>query len=175
MNTHLRFRHFLLAGFLCASLLSSGCSLFDSEDAQVQFTVLERGNVTANMLKLTVSDGGRRIWQVEGDDFKPIAPGASQRGTRVYRTSKSGRLRLSFILSSDGALVSSGVVELDLRSDWIWDVSFIVGTNIMIPVESCFGCYGSQTFALAPGFGEGDSDSLHVIWGGNSIKHPVIY
>ena len=43
------------------------------------------------------------------------------------------------------------------------------------PSPSYLGLAGRQAFAIAPAFRQSERDSIYVMWGGNSIKNPVVY
>ncbi len=66
---------------------------------------------------------------------------------------------------SEGTIAEEDV-ELELRSDWGWELQFHVsGSN---PSATIFGCFGAERFPL----GSDDTKSLWVVWG-NSISNPV--
>jgi hypothetical protein len=43
------------------------------------------------------------------------------------------------------------------------------------PTRGCFGCMGVQAFPLAAPYQRTRSDSVWLVWGGNSIRNPAIY
>lgn len=125
------------------------------------------------MISLVLTDG-KRSWKLEGEDFAPDAEGPHSFGeTPALKTETAGTLKTSFELRAKNELVSAGEFEIPLRSDWQWSVDFLIGANIRY--QNCFGCLGQKAFPLADNFRAVANDSVYVVWGGNSIKHPVIY
>jgi hypothetical protein len=122
-----------------------------------------------------VEDGGRsRV--LNRTDF------TSENGRRYsagpFRIATSGTARVSCILSGTGAAGSGrattkAAVNLDLRGDFRYGVDCVVAEEN--PYPDCLGCFGSEAAPLAPGLGLSPSDSLFVLWGGNSIGDPVDY
>jgi len=78
-----------------------------------------------------------------------------------------------WLQGTDGTPVSEGLVELPLKPDWRWDV--VLRPSIEDPLEGCFGCFGSKAFPLHAAYHLKGGESLWAYWGGNSIKHPVVY
>jgi hypothetical protein len=152
-------------------LLVVGCSTFESEDSsEMQLSVQRNSEVLRRAINLEIAAPGWRK-TLTGADF--VAPGAPNH-TQPFTTPKSGKLQVQFTLTdSTGDHLSSGVVSLDIRADWRWSVDFVLSSQN--PFNGCFGCLGYTSFPLDSVFQKGVRDSLYVIWGGNSIKHPVIY
>ena len=124
-----------------------------------------------DMITITVRDGGR-TWVWHGNSFRST-PNNATPNTPVAQTRTSGQLEFSVQLRDSGAIVGEGTVKLPLRDDWIWSVDLHNATAD--PRQLCFGCVGSQAFPLSPAYRSPDRDSLWLVWGGNSISHPVIY
>lgn len=104
----------------------------------------------------------------------PITPVGETRATRQFDTPTSGDARVSFVVVlPDGRQASSGDATVSLRGDWAWRFDLMASAED--PRKSCFGCYGSKPFALPADLRTTDRDSLWLVWGGNSIKHPVVY
>ena len=96
------------------------------------------------------------------------------RATREFDTPASGAARVSFVMVlPDGREVSSGDATVNLRGDWVWDFDLMASTAD--PKKQCFGCYGSKSFPLPADLRTTGRDSVWLVWGGNSIKNPVVY
>jgi len=124
------------------------------------------------MLKVKVDDG-RRVWNLTGADFH--LAGGNQYNAPILQTANQGTLVVSYSLIPLGsaAAVSTGTIELPLRSDWAYGVD--IKPDTADPRRFCLGCAGSKAFPLAPEFRTLQADSVYLVWGGNSISHPVIY
>jgi hypothetical protein len=147
-------------------LAIAGCG---TADARVQVSYVMRPGLPASAFRTTIDDGsGAR--ELRGAE---LAANASQVSTPVLDTRRRGTLRVGFALEADGASASRGEVAIPLRSDWIWSVSVQIDT--IDPRRMCFGCAGSRAFPLAERYRRTPADSVWVTWGGNGIKHPVIY
>jgi hypothetical protein len=77
------------------------------------------------------------------------------------------------LMTDDGSLLASGETQLMLESDWRWGVT-VWWTN-RDPALDCFGCTGRVAIPLPEGMQTSPSDSLYIVWGGNSIRNPAIY
>jgi hypothetical protein len=128
---------------------------------------LGKDNIT-----ITISDG-RQTGKLTGADIKQW-PGESYERSAYVPTRSSGSLFVNFVLvSSEGDTTSSGNVKLNLKADWRWGVDFHLAPEN--PRRYCFGCFGSESYPLTEPFRENGIDSVFVVWGGNSISHPVVY
>jgi hypothetical protein len=153
--------------FACAlALMACG------DQARVQVAFWAREPLAIDMLRVWVSDGSR-AYGLGPANFH------GRGGVLFYDspdlvTATRGTLRFTYaLLASSGDTVSEGTVELPLRSDWQWGIDVI--PDSINPIQQCFGCAGSRNFSLAPGFRGPRVDSIFVLWGGNSIKNPVVY
>jgi hypothetical protein len=119
------------------------------------------------------ADDGQSVWNLTGVDFDPVG-GAQYRGPTL-QTANHGTLTVSYAFVPIGsvAIVSAGAIELPLRNDWGYGVD--IHPDTADPRLLCFGCAGSKAFSLAPEFRSFQAESVYVVWGGNSISHPVIY
>lgn len=163
------FRYCILAAAL------AGCFLSESDEAGVSFRFTDYSQVKREMIRLTFTDG-KRTWKLDGSDFESDHSGSPSIGkTRTFKTATAGELKVRFKLLDGEKLISSGQFEMPLRSDWAWDIDFQSSPARRDPLDGCFGCFGAKVFALTEGYGMLPSDSLYVIWGGNSIKNPVVY
>jgi hypothetical protein len=152
---------------IVATALLAGCFL--AKDARVQVRYFVRAGIPAAAFRTTIDDGsGAR--EFRGAELQA---NASQAATPVVDTRRRGTMRIVFALEPDGTVASRGEVTIPLRSDWIWGVDVHVDT--IDPRRSCFGCVGSRAFPLAERYRRTPSDSVWVVWGGNGIKHPVVY
>ncbi len=112
-------------------------------------------------------------WQktILGSDFgTATAPNYIE----ALETSTYGTIQTIVRLNDpNGVAKNLGAVSLDIRSDWIWDISIVLDERN--PFGVCFGCTGFKAFAVDTVFQQSGGDSLFVVWGGNSINHPAIY
>ena len=99
---------------------------------------------------------------------------AGTRATREFDTPTSGTARVSFsMVLPGGREVSSGEATVNLRGDWVWDFELTASTED--PRKRCFGCFGSKAFPVPADLRTAGRDSVWLVWGGNAIKHPVVY
>jgi hypothetical protein len=89
------------------------------------------------------------------------------------QTEAQGQLSISYVMKDGATQLSTGAISLDIRGDWIWDITLSVDT--LNPARLCFGCSGSKSFPLSTPYQRNARDSVWLTWGGNSIAHPVIY
>jgi hypothetical protein len=123
-------------------------------------------------LTVTFREAGRE-WRAYGSGFTTDASNGTPHSAE-WGTGTSGRMDVSFeMVDSAGTTVAAGQITLELRPDWRWGVHFANATTD--PRQQCFGCSGSRAFPLVVGYRAPDRDSLWVVWGGNSIDHPVMY
>ena len=114
-------------------------------------------------------DAGSRAWTAT---LPATSTGLSPQ--REFDTPTSGTARVAFtVVLPGGREASAGEVTVALRGDWSWGFELIAATED--PARVCFGCYGSKAFALPADLRAAGGDSLWLVWGGNSIKHPVVY
>ncbi len=161
----------ILSFSLMLLLASAGCNLTEGDDdSQIRLSIQGNTDLLRRSLSVTIISSGW-IQGVTGRDFG--TPDAATY-TRIFETPHSGNLRVDFRMQDSlGGHQNSGSISLDIRPDWIWDVDFVIGSRN--PYYFCFGCLGSRSFALDSVYQSTPSDSLFLVWGGNSIKHPVIY
>ena len=161
--------HRLIASI--ALLLLTGCSLFESEDqSQVQLGIQGNSDVLRPVIHVQMT---APAWTktLSGRDF---GSAAGPNYTLPFETPKSGKLQINASLEdSTGSPVSSGSITLDIQSDWRWSVDIFLSPKN--PSEGCFGCIGHHAFAVDSIYQKTPTDSLYLVWGGNSIKHPAIY
>ena len=160
---------FRIAVVAVAALLSTSCA---HDQAKVTIRANLPQPLRVDMLTVKIDDG-RQVRTLTGADFKLL--GGNQHRGPTLGTSTHGTLIVSYSLRSSASLsdVSSGQIELPLRKDWTYGVDVLADTAD--PRRLCFGCQGSKAFSLAPDFRSPLADSVYVVWGGNSISHPVIY
>ena len=159
---------------MCMSILSllvAGCSLFENGDSsQVQLSIQGHTDVLRRAIKVELSAPG---WgkTLTGSDFGTAdAPTL----TEAFETPGAGTLQVLFFLrDSTGGHLNSGSVALDIRPDWRWGIDLVLSDKN--PFYGCFGCTGFKVIALDSLYQTTPKDSLFVVWGGNSIKHPVVY
>ena len=157
--------------FLFLVYALSGCVPWQADQARVTINAWLPPPLTRDMLHVRVTDGSRE-WALVGADFH--SRGGPQHNGPELKTRMRGTLRVHYTLSApDQQIVSTGSVEIPLKRDWQWGVD--IRPDSANPARMCFGCSGSQAFPLHPSYRTIHADSVYVVWGGNSIKHPVIY
>jgi len=155
---------------LLSVVLFTGCG---SDDEALIGIHLVQPTYTLDNIVITAKD--RFITHtLNEDDFN--LNGATYNSKKI-RTMKSGELELDFAIY-DGTSRQvepdvEGTITLDLKPDWAWSVDFVISD--MNPFNYCMGCSGYESYVLPETLKRNENDTLFVIWGGNSIKHPVIY
>lgn len=90
------------------------------------------------------------------------------------QTPDAGTLQIRAVLNAaDGELLAAGEADLVLESDWRWGVT--VWWTDRDPALECFGCMGRIAIPIPAELRSNPSDSLYLVWGGNSIRNPVVY
>jgi hypothetical protein len=152
--------------FILLLVAASACSATDEARVSVQYVprmgvaaLTPSVVVTAPGLKQTLSSA-----QVGVSSLSEVLEIA---------TPTTGRLDIEYSLVSGATTASTGTVHADLRPDWTW--GFRISVDSVSPLRGCFGCVGAQAFPLNAAYRRGPADSVWVSWGGNSIKHPVVY
>lgn len=141
------------------------------DQARVEVRYHATPPLTLSMLSLQVTAAGEG-WEFTGPESLPG-------GNRVFTTGRiptalEGTLTVAFALRRpSGDTLSYGSASVPLRSDLGWGFEIMPFTTD--PADLCFGCAGSIAFALDTTFRATGRDSVWLTWGGNSIKHPVIY
>ena len=151
---------------LTSVLLLAGCG-----ESLVRVSFRAREPLDISMLRVEIRDGGR-VRRFTGSDFRPR--GGGMYDSPEVGTFAAGTLHISYALVTDAnQTVSRGELELPLRSDWRYGIDILPDTSD--PTRHCFGCMGSRSFALLPEWRAPAFDSVYVVWGGNSIRNPVVY
>lgn len=141
----------------------AGCSLVDGDPARIGFAVELSDGVA---LEASVRLDGRDVALPE----QPTTGGALFYAEPVDVS--DGRRTVACAVSN-GAPTTRGEVHLDLEAGWRYSVVCSVGRQD--PFDLCFGCQGSEAFALDPALGRPAGDSLFVVWGGHDPDNPVLY
>ena len=150
-------------------LLSLGCA---DQGAVISAAASLSAPVDVSMLNVTFRDPFRS-WQAHGSEFTSDGTLALPH-SREWSTATGGSIDVAFeMVDSTGIVLTAGQVSLALRSDWRWQVDFMNATQD--PRLRCMGCSGSRAFSLPVAYQVPGHDSLWVVWGGNSISHPVTY
>jgi hypothetical protein len=153
---------------LMTCILSLGCS---ENRALAQVKLYNDTLLTKDMVAITVNDG-QSEWRF-GPSALHLYVGAW--AIPELETRNKGTMIVTYqFRDPDGAVISEGQVMVGLRRDWLWGIDiFHTGRN---PYRGCMGCFGYRSFPiLDPAYMASDSDSVFVIWGGNSIRNPVEY
>jgi hypothetical protein len=150
---------------LTGMIATVACSAADEARVSVQY--VPRAEIATLTPAIVVSTAGMRrtlsIGELGAAGGQPID----------VATPTTGRLDVEFALDDRGAVVSAGTVHVDLRPDWAW--GFRVSIDSVSPLRGCFGCAGAEPFPLGAAYRRGAADSVWISWGGNGIKHPVVY
>jgi len=122
-------------------------------------------------IRYRIEIGGRR-WTFT---LPASATGSGGRQTSgEFQTPTSGTARVVFsVVLPDGREVASGDASVAVRGDWSWGFDLFAATTD--PRRMCFGCVASKSFALPADLRSEGRDSLWLVWGGNTIKHPRTY
>jgi hypothetical protein len=156
---------------LVLSVLIAGCSTFRSGDvSEVQLSIQGNSDVLRRVIHVQLT-APRWTEVLTGADFGyPDSPNH----TKPLETPEAGNLQVEVVLKdSTGEHVSSGSITIDIRPDWRWGVDIVLWNEN--PFYGCFGCVGYKAFYVDSVYRRTPEDSLYVVWGGNWIKHPVIY
>jgi hypothetical protein len=150
-----------------AALLAAAAACSTGPQSRVAVTYFDARTLPRDLLTVTVTDAGRTR-TLRGADV-----GAGGREGRVLDTRSSGTMRVAFRFASGGTVAAEGSAEVPLRADWAY--GFDVHVDSLDPRRSCFGCIGSRAFPLAAAYRRSPRDSVWLVWGGNSIRNPVVY
>lgn len=145
-----------------------GCSSDDS--SELRLSIQGNTSILRRAIRVEMTAGG---WNktLYGADFNSLD---SQVHTKSFVTPTSGSILIRFTLSdSIRGQLDFGTITLDAKPDWRWSVDFVLSSGN--PFYSCFGCIGYSAFSVDSIFQTSNQDSLFIIWGGNSIKNPVIF
>ncbi len=162
---------------LAAVTMLAALAACSPDEARVNLSILPDSPLTTADIRVTFEDGLRR-WHVDADGplaftGEPTRSSVRPFASGPFNTRTDGVLRVSFRASRDGEEISAGSVELELKPDWVWGVK--LEASRVDPTSGCFGCLGRKAFGIAPEFRTSERDSIYIVWGGNSIKNPVVY
>lgn len=162
----------VLLAVVLTALLSWSCS--DEPKSLARVSLEKDTLLVPDMLHLTLGDG-RSVWRFGPDAIGPDRRYTGQWWSPEVETISDGTLTMWFRLEGPGGLlVSSGKVSMPLREDWRWGIGLHRFSGP--PRGKAFGEVGRQSFEIIePAYAATDSDSVWVIWGGNSVSNPVIY
>ena len=128
----------------------------------------QEGTITLDWLTIRFR-AGDNLQTVRGSQLR-VDEDYTKPHSNWFQTETSGTLIVDFTLAPPSQEpFSEGLVQLELRNDWEWEVRFHLAERD--PTATCFGYIGAERFPLA----SDDCRSLWVVWGGNSIDNPVIY
>lgn len=156
-----------IINLLLGLVLLTSCSKI-TDESNISFTLhyLTSDKFSNTEIKLNFDDG-KAEHNLTNIDF-------NNGNSSEFSTETSGNIDISFlILDSLLDTISSGSINLPIKSDWSWGVGLhITDSN---PYNTCFGCTDSKSFILNESYIDSLYDSVFVVWGGNSIKNPVDY
>ena len=141
-------------------------------DATVSVAYRAAAPLSLAGLTVVATDGGHR-WTWRGSEFQPDPQNGDAPSSPKHETQTSGSLILDFRFADGADPITAGTVTLPLQSDWEWGVSIMLSTAD--PAFQCMGCAGSKALPLPPAYRQSGRDSVWLVWGGNSIRHPVVY
>lgn len=154
-------------GAIALAGLLVGCA---NGESGIRFGV--RGDVETlrPLLEISATSGDWSL-SLDGND---IDTAGSPHTSREFETPRSGVLKVEAVLRRPGEpVLTAGFIELEIRDDWVWGVDvFLTDEN---PAQTCMGCLGHEAFPIPAGLTAEPNDSLFLVWGGNSIKDPVVY
>lgn len=163
---------FGLSVFLSGGVCTSTPPTPPPDEARVGVVFQVARPLYRSMLRMTFFDAWRR-WSLDGAVLENTRTGQIP-GSIEFPTATSGKLEVHFRLSTeDDQVASEGDLTLSLKPDWAWGLSFVT-TDEADPCTTD-SCFGFKEFPLDAAFRRPGGGRLFVLWGGNSIKHPVIY
>jgi hypothetical protein len=148
-------------------ILLAGCG----DQARLEVRYAGSQLMSQDMVSVYASDG-ISSWEWHGEDLRGV-PVEVELGARGVQTTTAGTLSVRFEARTGELPISAGSVQLPLKEDWMWVVELSIGSDS--PLHECFGCADARAFAIDSTFQVEPADSLWVVWGGNSIKNPVVY
>jgi hypothetical protein len=151
-------------------LLSLSLAACGEERAELQIAIQGETELLRRALYVeATAPRWRRAWT-----GAEIGTRSSPNHSAPVETPNDGTLRVRAELQdASGAVLTSGEVRLDLRPDWVWGVDIWLASEN--PTLGCFGCMGYRAFAIPAALRVTPTDSLYMIWGGNSISNPVVF
>lgn len=156
-----------IINFLLGLALLTSCSK-NTDESKISFTLhyLTSNNFSNSEININFDDG-KTEYILTNNDF-------SNGNSSEFSTETSGNIDIRFsILDSLTDTISTGSINLPIKSDWSWGVGlYITDSN---PYNTCMGCTSSKSFILNESYVDSLYDSVFVVWGGNSIKNPVVY
>lgn len=146
----------------------------DDQDARVLFRFQDMSRVhTPDMTLSIVFTDGDSENEISGR-VNSSSDTASIYPTSRLPTANAGSLMVHFtLLAPTDDTISTGNAAIPLKPDWIWEITYYVAPYN--PIYGCWGCFGSSAFAMDSAYQDTIADSVFLVWGGNSISHPVIY
>ena len=153
----------------------TGCGIFETEEESIIKFGVRKNEVLKNDKISVVITGNANPFSINGKLNNNAAIGSFAWESEKYQTANSGTVMMKFELKTElNKLISKGEISIPLKKDWIWSVD--VHHSSMNPMLVCFGCFGSKSFPiLDSAYINNDTDSIFVVYGGNSISNPEIY
>lgn len=128
---------------------------------------LKRGHTIA----VTLSDARQTRTLTQGE-FTAIQEGHFIAGP--FETATTGDLDVTgALVDVGGTELAKASVDLPLAPDRRYGVWIVVGRGDQ--TTGCLGCAGSRSVPLDPSLGYARDVSLAIVWGSNSISHPVVH
>lgn len=158
---------------LIAIIFFCGCSVFNTDDelSQVRFSLSNNSSFNGKLPLQIDMEAPNQEKIITASDFNK--PNAS-RVIGPFPTSSSGSLLVNAeLFDQQNSVVTSTTIELPLKPDWEYDITVAVGPNN--PFFQCFGCQDYQAVPISDELAFSESDTLYMLWGGNSISQPVDY
>ena len=161
--------------FLSCIVFLSGCGIFETEDnSTIKFGTIKNQVLNNGTISIVAIDNSE-IWNSSGKIDTNYTNGSYSWESKKHSTSTNGNIVVLFEIKNDeNSIISKGEISIPLKQDWAWSVD--VHHSNMNPMLACFGCFGSKSFPiLDSAYIINDTDSIFIVYGGNSISHPVIY
>ena len=160
---------------LTCIMFLSGCGIFETEDkSTIKFGTIKNQVLNNGSISIVAFDNSEN-WNFSGKMDSNYTNGSYSWESQKQNTSTNGNVFILFeIKDSANSIISKGEYSIPLKEDWAWSVDIFHSS--LNPMVVCFGCFGSKSFPiLDSAYIINDNDSIFVVYGGNSISHPVIY
>jgi len=180
----------IIGFFLLISLQLICCinETYSKSELSFYISIDDTSKIKSNMFEISFTDG-KQSKTISDTNFND-----NENGYYIasFTTESTGDLEATFVLSDSlEDSISFGKINLSLKPDWIWGISFYITPKNPCPIS--FGCFGSISFELKEAYRDTIIknytnvpieasyaetlfiDSLYLLWSGNSISNPRVY
>lgn len=141
----------------------------DAEPPRARVRIAAIGWAATDLPDLTVTiDDGSGARAIAGASLAPDED-YGQPHSAWLPTRSDGTLVVSVRATLAAGGPATAEVAVPLQDDWEWEFQIVRAATD--PIDTCFGCVGSERLAGLPGSGL----AIWLVWGGNSISAPVVY